>query len=168
MKNRDWDLHFLQLCCDCARLSKDPSTRVGSVIVGPDNEVRSTGFNGFPRGIKDTDERLNNREVKYKLIVHGEMNAVLTAARIGTPLKGCTLYLCATSADGSQVWGGVPCTRCTVEIIQAGITEVVTFPDTYVPLRWRDDLLLSNALLKEAGVNVRIVEFNTYREDGGK
>jgi hypothetical protein len=85
-----WDHHFLRLCQDHARMSKDPSTRVGAVIVGPDGEIRSAGFNGFPRGILDSDDRLNDRETKLKLMVHGEMNAILAAARVGTPVKGCT------------------------------------------------------------------------------
>jgi len=95
-----WDLHFLSLslslsllpavcCLLSAKLSKDPNTQVGALIVGPDNEVRSTGYNGFPRGIADTDERLQDRDLKLKLIVHGEMNAILAAARVGIALKGC-------------------------------------------------------------------------------
>ena len=54
-------------------------------------------FNGFPRGIADTEARLNNRDLKLKPIVHGEMNAILAAARVGIPLKGCTLYFAAPS-----------------------------------------------------------------------
>lgn len=57
-----WDRHFLRLAAEHARMSKDPSTKVGAVIVGPDREIRSAGFNGFPRGIEDTDERLHDRE----------------------------------------------------------------------------------------------------------
>lgn len=76
MSNR-WDVHFLDLAATHARMSKDPSTRVGSVIVGPDREIRSVGFNGFPRGIEDTYARLHDRDTKLKLVVHGEMNAML-------------------------------------------------------------------------------------------
>jgi dCMP deaminase len=154
MSSERWDRHFLQLCVDHARMSKDPSTRVGAVIVGPDREIRSAGFNGFPRGIADTEERLHDRETKLRLVVHGEMNAVLLAARVGTPLKGCTLYLAATDDSGS-VWGGPPCVRCSVEVIQAGITEVVSFPRKAVPSRWSDDLVLAESLLTEAGVLYR-------------
>lgn len=129
MINR-WDLHFINMAIENAKMSKDPSTKVGAVIVGPDREIRSTGFNGFPRGIADTEERLNNREKKLELVVHGEMNAVLNAARIGTALKGCTMYLAATDSSG-LIWGGAPCIRCTVEIIQAGISEIVAPPFKY-------------------------------------
>lgn len=151
-----WDRHFLQLALDHARMSKDPSTRVGAVIVGPDREIRSMGFNGFPRGIADTPERLNNREVKLFIIVHAETNAILNAVRVGIPTKGCTLYLAATD-DSGAVWGGPPCTRCTVEVIQAGIVEVVTHPPKNVPSRWADDLAFAEVLLKEAGVAYREV-----------
>lgn len=137
-------------------MSKDPSTRVGAVIVGPQREVRSTGFNGFPRLICDSPERLNDRERKLKLIVHAEMNAVLAAARIGVPLEGCTLYLAATD-DTGLVWGGPPCTRCTVELIQAGIKEVVSRPVKAVPSRWHADLAVAHDLLAEARVAYREV-----------
>lgn len=146
-----WHSHFLNLCVEHARMSKDPNTKVGSVIVGPDHEIRSTGFNGFPRGIADTAERLNDRETKLRLIVHGEMNAVLAASRVGVPLKGCTLYLAATDSTGT-VWGGPPCTRCTVEIIQAGIARIVTRPVKAVPSKWHADLVMARSLLDEAGV----------------
>lgn len=151
-----WDRHFLQLAADHARMSKDPSTRVGAVIIGPDREIRSAGFNGFPRGIEDTAERLSDREMKLRLVVHGEMNAVLAAARVGTPLKGCTLYLSATDNTGA-VWGGPPCTRCTVEVIQAGIIEIVSWPQKAVPSKWHDDLVLAHQIIDEAGVKYREV-----------
>lgn len=157
MINFRWDRHFLGLSLYHSRMSKDPSTRVGSVIVGPDKEVLSAGFNGFPRGIADTEERLNNRNDKLALIVHAEMNAVLAAARNGVRLKGCTLYLSATD-DSGLVWGGPPCTRCTVEIIQAGITEVVSHPPKSIPSRWHADLAVSLGLLNEAHISYREVD----------
>lgn len=143
-----WDRHFLDLAAQHARMSKDPSTKVGAVIVGPDREIRSAGFNGFPRGIADTPERLNDRDTKLKLVVHGEMNAILAAARVGVPLKGCTLY--TTLA---------PCSRCAVEIIQAGITEVVALEGMLDRPNWAAEHKLSRELLAEAGVNYRVVTF---------
>jgi len=88
MSTCKWDRHFLGLALAHARMSKDPNTKVGAIIVGPDRELISAGFNGFPRGIEDSDERLTNRDLKLKLIVHAEMNAVLAAARHGIQLKG--------------------------------------------------------------------------------
>ena len=89
--------------------------------------------------------------MKLKLIVHAEMNAILNGARFGVPLKGCTIYLACTDASG-LVWGGPPCSRCTVEIIQAGITRIVSLPKKSVPSRWHEDLKLAGQLLTEAGI----------------
>ena len=83
----NWDKRFLKLAKHISEWSKDPSTKVGCVVVGPDRELRSTGFNGLPRGIEDNEERLNNREIKYPLICHAEENAIMHAARIGISLK---------------------------------------------------------------------------------
>ena len=60
-----WDVRFIELAKHISLWSKDPSTKVGCVVVGEDREIRSTGFNGFPRGIDDDDERLMDREKKY-------------------------------------------------------------------------------------------------------
>lgn len=149
-----WDRHFLGLALYHSKLSKDPSTRVGSVIIGPDRELLSAGFNGLPRGIADTPERLNDRDTKLKLIVHAEMNALLAAARTGMKLQGCTLYLAATD-DSGMVWGGPPCTRCAVEIIQVGINEIVSHPIKTAPSRWHADLELARSLIEEAGILYR-------------
>lgn len=149
-----WDNHFLRLAQAHAAMSKDPNTRVGAVIVGPDREIRATGFNGFPRLVCDSPERLHDRDLKLQLIVHAECNAICAAARVGVPLKGCTLYLAATD-DTGMVWGGPPCTRCTVHVLQAGITAVVSRPRKAVPSRWHADLDLAQALLEEAGVTYR-------------
>ena len=146
-----WHNHFLNLCVEHARVSKDPSTQVGSVIVGPLREIRATGFNGLPRGIADTAERLNDRETKLNLIVHAKQNAICAAARIGVPLEGSTLYLAATDDTGA-IWGGPPCCRCTVHAIQAGIRRIVSRPVKAVPSKWHADLIVSRELLVEAGV----------------
>ena len=57
-----WDFRFIELARHIALWSKDPSTKVGCVVVGEDREIRSTGFNGFPRGIDDNAERLLDRQ----------------------------------------------------------------------------------------------------------
>lgn len=149
-----WDRHFLELALHHSKLSKDPSTRVGSVIVGPDKEILSAGFNGFPRGVLDTPERLADRATKLKLVVHAEMNALLAAARTGMRLKGCSLYLAATD-DTGKVWGGPPCTRCMVEIIQVGINEIVTYPLKEGFSKWHEDLAFARGLIDEVGIQYR-------------
>ncbi len=154
MNSERWDRHFLGMSLYHARLSKDPSTRVGSIIVGPDREILSAGFNGFPRGVADTQERLNDRATKLQLVVHAEMNALLAAARTGMRLKGCVLYLAATDSSG-MVWGGPPCTRCTVEIIQVGISEIVSYPIKTAPSKWHSDLQIARSLIEEVGIKYR-------------
>ena len=88
-----WDKRFLHLAKHISEWSKDPSTKVGCIVVGEDREIRSTGFNGFPRGIEDKQERLEDREQKYPMICHAEENAIMHAARIGISLKGTTAYV---------------------------------------------------------------------------
>jgi dCMP deaminase len=156
MDTMKWDKHFLSLSLKHSEMSKDPNTRVGAIIVGPDKEIVSGGFNGFPRGIADTYDRLHDRDMKLRLVVHAEVNAILAAARLGIKLKGTTLYLSATDDTGA-IWGGPPCTRCTVDIIQAGIREVVSYPIKGAPSRWIDDILFAGGLLREAGILYREV-----------
>ena len=139
-----WDIRFLKLATHISEWSKDPSTKVGCVVVGPDREIRSTGFNGFPRGIQDSDDRLTNRDLKYPLICHAEENAIMHAARIGLALKGCTAYV---------TWP--PCTRCARSLIQAGVSEIVIPSGLEIPDRWRDEFEMSMGLLREAGVKIR-------------
>ncbi len=146
-----WDMRFLELAKMVASWSKDPSTKVGAVIVGPDMEIRSTGINGFPRGVEDTEARLTNREEKLSLVVHAEMNAILNAVRFGIQLKGCTMYVAATDQSGA-VWGGPPCTRCTVEVLQSGIATIVSYPKKFAPSRWHASLAAAESLLEEVGV----------------
>ncbi len=150
-----WDRHFLNLAVEHAAMSKDPNTQVGAVLVGPDRELLSAGFNGFPRGVADTPERLNDRDTKLRLVVHAEMNAILAAARCGIRVKGATLYLAATDLTSGMIWGGPPCTRCTVETIQAGIAEIVSYPQKAAPSKWASDLALARDILTEAGITFR-------------
>ena len=141
-----WDLRFIELAHHISSWSKDPSTKVGCVVVGADREIRSTGFNGFPRGIDDSLERLQNREEKYPLICHAEENAIMHAARIGVSLKDSTAYV---------TWP--PCSRCARSLIQAGIREVVYSSSEEIPERWIEDFEISTSMLAEANVLVRSV-----------
>ena len=150
-----WDHHFLRMALECAAMSKDPSTRVGAVLVDH-RAIVGTGFNGLPRGIADTQGRLADRDTRLRLVVHAEVNAILNAARVGACTLNTTLYIAATDSGGA-IWGGPPCVRCAVHVIQAGITEVVSYPFKSVPSRWRDDLAEALSLLAEAGVGFREV-----------
>lgn len=134
-----WDRRFLELARFISCWSKDPSTRVGAVIVDENRRIVSTGYNGLPQGVEDTDERLNNRELKYKLIVHGERNALLFASK---PVHGCTLYTTPF----------MPCSVCAGMVIQAGIKRVVA-PYSDNP-RWAEDFKLTEQLFSEAEVEL--------------
>lgn len=155
MTSERWDHHWLGDCLHHARMSKDPNTKVGAVIIGPDRETRSTGFNGFPRGIADNAERLADRDRKNLLMVHAERNAIYNAARIGTALKGCTLYVACM--DDSGWWSGPPCVQCTLALIQTGITEVVGWPFKAGASNWKDNIEQARLLLAEAGIEYREV-----------
>ena len=141
-----WDRRFLELASHISTWSKDPSTKVGCVVVGEDREIRSTGFNGFPRGIEDDAERLEDRAQKYPLICHAEENAIMHAARIGISLKSNTAYV---------TWP--PCSRCTRSLIQAGVSEVVYPAGIDIPERWEKDLEIALGMMEEAGISVRQV-----------
>ena len=141
-----WDKRFLELAKHISLWSKDPSTKVGCVVVGEDREIRSTGFNGFPRGIEDDDGRLSDRARKYPLICHAEENAIMHAARVGVSLKGNTAYV---------TWP--PCSRCTRSLIQAGIEEVVFPKELDIPDRWQEDFAIAMSMMSEAKVSVRQV-----------
>ena len=142
-----WDLRFIELAKHISLWSKDPSTKVGCVVVGEDREIRSTGFNGFPRGIDDDEERLNDREKKYPLICHAEENAIMHAARIGVSLKDSTAYV---------TWP--PCSRCARSLIQAGVREVVYSDAGEIPDRWKADFQTSTEMMREAGLKVRSIK----------
>ena len=139
-----WDKRFLHLAKHISEWSKDPSTKVGCIVVGEDREIRSTGFNGFPRGIEDKQERLEDREQKYPMICHAEENAIMHAARIGISLKGTTAYV---------TWP--PCSRCTRSLIQAGVSEVIYPKDLDIPERWQKDFDIASGMMNEAGIIVR-------------
>lgn len=146
-----WHGHFIDISSLVASKSKDRSTKVGAVIVGPDREIRSTGYNGFPRGISDLVECRHNRPEKYLFTEHAERNAIFNAARIGTSLKGCTLYM---------NYQPIPCADCTRAIIQSGISSVVgpniQFPG--VGEQWKASLEASEQMLEEAGIKRYIYE----------
>ena len=142
MGNAVWDGRFLEMAKLVSSWSKDPSTKVGSVIVNESRVVLSVGFNGLPRGLFDSPERLQNRELKYQLIVHAEMNALLFATR---DLTGCTIY----------TYPFLPCSRRAGAIVQAGISRVVS--QDYVPDRWRENFKLSQKIFSESGVAIDLL-----------
>lgn len=142
-RQEKWDRRFLSLCRHISEWSKDPSTKVGAIITD-DIKVISLGFNGLPRQIPDYPEILNSREIKYKHIIHAETNAILTAHR---NLSGCTIY----------TFPFLPCTRCASEIVQSGISRVVSI--VCQEERWKTQLAESRQFMKLCTVGV--VEYTT-------
>jgi dCMP deaminase len=108
------DKFFISMCWLLATQSKDEKTKLGAVIVGPDGDIKSTGWNSFPRGINDDIEERQERPEKYYWFVHAEHNAILNAGRNGISLKDSILYCSA-----------FPCHNCALAVIQSGITKVV-------------------------------------------
>jgi dCMP deaminase len=144
-----WDEYYLDICKVVAARSKDPNTQIGCVIAGPAHEIRSTGYNSLPRGIRDDVPERLERPTKYLWMEHAERNAIYNAARCGTPLEGCTLYV--------EI---MPCMDCGRAIVQAGIREVIVsgarmsqYSSDYYDEHFRN----VEVLFQEAGVNVRRV-----------
>jgi dCMP deaminase len=170
-----WHPYFIHLAAVVASKSKDESTKVGCVIVGPDNEIRSTGFNGFPRGVVECDEdrlkrlignkslhdsiRLRDMDVskrwqrpeKYMWVEHAERNAIYNAARMGTSLRGCTAYMNFEPAV---------CTECAKGLIQSGIVRIIGPDRTFTGVgrgKFYDTDDVAKIMLMEAGVQLTIV-----------
>lgn len=144
-----WDKRFLHLAGEISRWSRDPSTKVGAVVVDRYNRVVGTGYNGFPIGVEDTPERYLDRETKYNLMVHAEENALWTA---GERARGSTLY----------VWAVFHCHDCSKAVIQTGIERVVIIKpspeDRDLLERWEESISLSKMMLTKAGVEIVEVE----------
>jgi len=143
MNMKKWDQRFLELAKLVGSWSKDPSTQVGAVIVDQKNRIVSVGYNGFPRGIKDNQEKLIDREEKYDIIVHAEANALSFANR---SVEGCTIY----------TWPFQPCSRCAGLIIQSGVKRVVSV--VHLGDRWKKNFDLSAKLFSEAGVEMELLD----------
>jgi dCMP deaminase len=148
LQDQKWDERFMLLAHHLATWSMEKGRRVGAVIVGPDHEIRSTGFNGLPRGVRDDLEERHSRitGAKYIWSCHAEQNAIFNAARVGVALKGCTIYV---------PW--FPCVECTKAIIQCGITELVAYAPDRPNSNWAEDFSISGQMLKEANIEVRLI-----------
>lgn len=138
-----WHLRFLELAAHVAQWSRDPSKKVGAVIVRPDKTIATLGFNGFARGVADDVARYDDKELKNEMVVHAEMNAILHARE---PLHGYSLY----------VWPYHPCSRCAAAIIQSGIKTIYSFAGQTE--NWKATIDLAQSMFSEAGVSVVILD----------
>lgn len=149
-----------------AMKSKDERAHYGCVVVGPYNEVRSIGYNSFPRKINDNISERQKKPEKYHWFEHAERNAIYNSSLIGVSLINCKLYI-----------SGIPCTDCARGIIQAGVKEVIVdreFND-WSSEKWVRHSQKTEQMFKEAGVKMRffegkILEVTKYRKDkfGGR
>lgn len=142
----DWKLYFLSIAEQVKLKSKDQNTQIGAVIVGEDNEILSTGYNSFPRGLDDNKNERQERPEKYFWFEHAERNAIYNAARVGTPLKNSSIYLTS----------GLPCMDCARGIVNSGIKKVYckqTCTTNNKEMR-EEQQKRSMVLLNECGVEV--------------
>ena len=142
-----WDQRYLRLAEEVASWSKDPSRKIGAVAVGAKGQVLAQGFNGFPRGIDDSEERYNDRERKYELVVHAEMNVIYNATYSGVSLDGATLYV-----------SGLPvCSDCAKGIVQVGIKRVI-MRDMEIPDSWKDSWHKTQEMFNEASIQFEFIK----------
>lgn len=126
------------------RFSKDQSTKVGAFFAdSQDFTVLSRGYNGMPRGVRETPER-NERPLKYACFEHGERNAIYNLARF--KLKGSI-----------AVTTSVPSTSCVRALISVGVSEVVCPAP-----KWVEDLALAIEFFKETGVGLTTLESGSF------
>jgi dCMP deaminase len=155
----DWDQYYINMLDAVAVKSKDQSKKVGCIIVGPDNEIRTTGYNNFPRGIKDDIPERHERPAKYLYTEHAERNAIYNAARMGTALLGCRAYIS---------W--FPCSPCARALINSGIESIIVDYRDSNPWKkpspskskWDDDIQCALEMLGEAynGKSVKVIKYD--------
>lgn len=139
MPSKKWDKRYLQLAQLAASWSKDPSTKVGAAIV-KNNRIVSIGFNGIAMGLDD-EKYLETREIKYRSIIHAELNARLTASG---SVEGATVYITHPS-----------CSNCVSMLIQSGIERFVWIePKPEFASRW--DSTMSIEMIMESGKDFEI------------
>lgn len=157
-RSEKWDRRFLDLARYIAsEWSKDPSTKTGAVIIGPDRRsLVSVGYNGFAPRVKDSPKRYANRSLKYRMIIHCEINAITVAHK---DLDECTLY----------TWPFMPCAACAGPVIRAGITRVVapvmgkhsSKKREDANHSWKEDCDIAKMMFREAGIELVLWDFPT-------
>lgn len=155
MNPTKWEKRYLNLAEEVGNWSKDPSRKIGAIAVGEKGQVLAQGYNGFPRGIMDSQSRLEDRETKYKYIVHAEMNLIYNASYNGVSLDGSTIYVT-----------GLPvCSECAKGLIQVGAKHVVIgLPLSFdeQPPIWKESWALTKDMFDEAGIDYKIIELNHF------
>lgn len=159
MMNREIEKHenILRQMDVVSDNSRDTTTKVGAIVIGPDGEPRASGYNDFPRGVDDFVLERRERPLKYKWTEHAERNAFYNAARVGVSLKGCTLYV---------TW--IPCCDCARGVIQTGISRVIVDgrnleeKKKHWAARWKEDCLITIQMFEEAGIELSVLTEKGY------
>lgn len=139
-----WDQYFMSLAILISLRSKDPSSKVGAVLVR-DNKIIGTGYNGFPTG-SDESQFPWERDVegegwlntKYPYVIHAEANALLNTV---ADSKGCEIFVTLH-----------PCNECAKLMIQGGVKRVTYLSDKHKGV---DAFVAARKLLEVTGVEVR-------------
>lgn len=138
-----WDNYFINVAKESAKLSKDPKTKVGAVLV-KDKKILSVGFNGAPRNFSDelvpSDEGKTLLEQKNTFMCHAELNSILNYGGHMKDLKGSTLYVTVS-----------PCYRCAVALAQIDVKNVV-FLEEY---HRTEDTEASKFILDKCGIKYK-------------
>ena len=138
-----WDIRFVRIAKEVAEWSKDPSTQVGSIAV-KNRKIIATGYNGFPKGVKDAPRDLHDREMKLKLTVHAEKNMIYNAVEHGVKLEGSTVY----------IWGLPTCEECWKGLVQVGVSRVVMPDIEFNGGKWKEGCEFAKEYMEKAGVDV--------------
>jgi dCMP deaminase len=149
MIREDKALKYLKLARIQSELfSKDPSTKVGCIILAPDSlQILTMGYNGFPRGIDEKDSSRWSRPTKNNYVVHAEMNALCNACRHGAPLENSIAIVTM-----------FPCSHCSRCLIQSGIKHVVSVYPDMSSERWKNEFEVSISLLGEAEIGLTLFD----------
>jgi dCMP deaminase len=142
-----WDLRFLELAAFIGSWSKDRSAKTGCAFVGSDLLIRSTGFNGFVRGVDDDQAHRHERPAKYSWTEHAERNAIYNASRLGVSLVGTTCYV-----------NWFPCVDCARAIIQVGARRLVGLEPDANDTKWGADFEFATAMFREVGLEVALFD----------
>ena len=144
-----WVEYFRKLAHTVKLKSKDESTQIGAVIVGKDKEIVSTGYNSFPRGLKDYEAERQQRPEKYFWFEHAERNAIANAAKKGI-----------STNEGKIYCSYFPCSDCAISIIEAGIRKLYTTEPDFNHHKWGESWRISETMFKESGVDVEYIDFS--------
>ena len=149
-----WDAVFMAIAGLIESRSKDPSTQVGSCIVGQDNRIMSLGYNGTPNGFSDESFPWGREgkplDTKYIYVLHAERNAILNYRGSKKDFEGAKVYVSL-----------FPCNECAKEIVQSGIKEVIYDSDKYAHL---EETIAAKIIFDECGVIYRQITNETREE----